>query len=179
MWIARLSPAVLWTILFSCSLLFIVLPNILVRTLDNPGLVRPTFLVCGVITISVISVLGLYAEGMKLYFDRVYRGANSNLPRYILISVGFAAVVVFCLPLGARYVKDLYGVYVLHTPLREVTGTIKHRSGLAAILGEGLQLTDGSYLNLPYSDLPAVGGTYTFTMLPTENVVTYYQPLDH
>ena len=64
-------------------------------------------------------------------------------------------------------------------PYRTIQATITNRTGLpgAFIVGDSLVLDGTMQVTLPYSDLPEVGKKYTFTLLPTDNIVIDYEPL--
>jgi hypothetical protein len=179
MWIARLSPRMLRSIIFSEFILFIVVPNVLVRLVHPIGLIRPAFLTAAEISLIIVMLFGLYGEGSHLYHDVNYRYVNSNLKRYLIIGPIGLIFIIFGIQIPLRQTTDLLKVYIFHASLREITTTVVDRESLPMgfIIAEGLKTTEGRFLTLPYSDLPAIGGTYKFRLLPKEDMVVYYEPV--
>src|SRR6266852_5908287 len=173
MWIARLSPWVLRSIIFCAFILFIVLPNVLVRLVQPIGLIRPVFLTAGEVSLIAVMLFGLYGEGSKLYHDANYRQINNNLKRYLMIGSLGLIFIVSSMQIPLRQLSDLLNVYLYHAQLRELNATIVERESLPMgfIIAEGLRTADGRFLTLPYSDLPVIGTTYKFTLLPKEDLV--------
>jgi hypothetical protein len=138
--------------------------------------VRPLFFCFLLTSVGGLIILGLVGEIYILRHDPEYGAKSENWTRYWLI-LPFAIVLsgyllIHACSVGTDYLKFAVG----HAKLREVTATITDRKGPPGmfIFADQLTLSGGQDLSLPYSDLPAVGGTYRFTMLPTENVALSY-----
>ena|SRR5712671_2186037 len=131
MWITRLSPIVVGCIVLGYLVVFVALPNILVRTLVHPGLIRPTFLVAAETSLLVIVILGLYGEGSKQFYDIEYRNSNGRMQKFILVAILSVIFIASSVPIVAQQASDLVAVYARQVPLREVTAVIKYREGLA------------------------------------------------
>jgi hypothetical protein len=123
-------------------------------------------------------VVGLTAEILNLTYDKTYGAKRDNRLRALILGP-FGVLMIFWIFFTATHIAtDLYAYRFNSAPLRNMTATITDRSGFPVtfIVPDVLDLSNGESVHLPYSDLPRVGSKYTFTLLPTQNIVLYYQP---
>jgi hypothetical protein len=116
---------------------------------------------------------------INVYYDTARKGAldtKAKIRLFLLVPIG-----ILVLPFMALNAFSISRDVALHefggAPLRVVPATITERAGFpgAFIFADRITLNNTMDVTLPYSDLPQVGARYTFTLLPTENVVVYYQ----
>jgi len=178
MWIAKLSDATLRTIVFCEFIVFIIVPNVLVRAIE-PHLIRPLFFTAGQITVAVFMVLALIGETYKWRLHKNYGANKNNRPVFwlaVFLGVIFVPILLFD---AGRVCLDLFAYQFEGAPLRQVTATAEARTGfpLTYVFPDDLTLDNGNTVHISYSDLPQIGQRYTFILLPTQDIVLSYQPV--
>jgi hypothetical protein len=159
-------------------LLLVVLPNVLVRVIE-PGLIRPVFFAAAQATILGNVIFGLFGEGRRLYRDVQYRRTKNKFTQYAILAAVSVILIPILLLSVVKGTGDLVDYWLYGAPVRQLTATIIRREGFTPVffIADDLRTADGRLLTFYYPDLPAIGGTYTFTLMPTEDTILFYRPV--
>ena len=180
MWLARLTDNSIRLAVVFLFIIFILTPHLLLH-LVGPGLIRPVFFAASQVSLCLMLIVGLYGGFTKLYLDPTYKSTKHQKRPFLALSI----IVIILIPIvfvsAYRHAVDLIAYTLEQAPLRTTTATLVERNGypLSMFYSDTLVLASGKTLYLPYSDGPKVGETYTFTLMPTEDIIVYYVPALH
>jgi hypothetical protein len=178
MWLTNLSRKVLVSIVFSAIAIEIVIPNTLVRLFSIPVL-RSGLFAFTIYVFGLFMILGLMSEYFHIKYDKAYGSTENNRLRFFITVPIATLIILFIFFQSYLIFADISAHFLNNQPYRTIQATITNRTGLPGvfIVGDSLVLDGTMQVILPYSDLPSVGNKYTFTLLPTDNIVIDYKPL--
>ena len=178
MWLINLSRKTILGIIFAAIAIEIAIPNLVVR-LFSTSILRPIIFAFTIFILGFLMILGLLSEYFHLRYDRAYSAKKDNLLRFYVIAPVATLIVLYIFSQSFLIFADMTAHFLHGQPYRTMQATITNRTGLpgAFIVGDSLVLDGTMQVTLPYSDLPEVGKKYTFTLLPTDNIVIDYEPL--
>jgi hypothetical protein len=177
--ITRLSRKTIGYILVSTIFACIIFPNIFIRILPIP-MERPTFYFIASVILITLMGMGLISEYLNIKYNDSYSARTVNRRRFYVLGPIGACVIIYVVIQTFWIGKDLVTHNIFGTPNRVMTATITARSGLPGsfVVGDTITLDNTVEATLPYSDLPQVGRQYTFTLLPSTNIIVDYKQGD-
>jgi hypothetical protein len=178
MWLVNLSRKVILIIIFAAIAIEIIIPNMVVRLFSIP-ILRPGLFSFTIFALGFLMILGLLSEYFHIRYDKAYGSRKGNRLRFYITLPIAVLIILFIFFQSYLIFSDIAAHVFNGQPYRTIQATITNRTGLPGvfIIGDGLVLDGTMQVTLPYSDFPAVGRKYTFTLLPTDNIIVDYRPI--